>query len=130
MPLQLTLTSGAGSAAHLTVDALSSVRVQHLSWKSSSRENPVSVLVPASETHRQPGPGLCFTSVTRGRLAPPPLQLVALAALGADVAVGAQLTISHAGQAHEVTTPVRVVATRAVGPTATLVQETLLSAFI
>lgn len=72
---------------------------------------------------------LSVTHVTGRRLANAVLQLVALPTLGAYVAIGAEFTISHAGQAN-IATPVRVQSPRAVCPTATLMEETLLSIFI
>lgn len=70
-----------------------------------------------------------FTHVTGRRLANPILQLVALATFGTYVAIGAEFTISDAGQAG-IVTPVRVQSPGAVCPTATLMEETLLSVFI
>lgn len=95
----LRVLCGACFAAHLAINALSRIRILHLSH------------------------------VTRRRLANPVLQLVALATFGAYVAIGAEFTISHAGQAG-IVTPVRVQSPGAVCPTATLMEETLLSVFI
>lgn len=70
-----------------------------------------------------------FTYVAVCRLADPVLEFVAFLTFGTYVAIGAEFTVGYAGQTG-VVTPVRIETPRAVCPTATLVEETLLSVFI
>lgn len=129
------LTCGACFAAHLAINALSRIRILHLSWKQATsrrRKKKASQVNSVGCTHKLTASVvwlLSFTHVTRRRLANPVLQLVALTTFGAYVAIGAEFTISHAGQAG-IVTPVRVQSPGAVCPTATLMEETLLSVFI
>lgn len=64
-----------------------------------------------------------------GCLAEPILELVVFLALGTYVGIGAELTVGYAGQA-DIVTPVRVEPPGAMRPTATLLEEVLLSVFI
>lgn len=77
----------------------------------------------------KPSGHLTFTHVTGRRLADAVLELVVLLTFGARVSVRAQFTFGDAGQAG-VVSPVRVEATGAVCPTATLGQETFLSKLV
>lgn len=65
-----------------------------------------------------------LTHSAEGSLADAPKEPVAILALGTDAGIGTQFAVGHAGQAG-VACPLRVGATRAVGPAVTLVKETL-----
>lgn len=74
---------------------------------------------------------LCFTftCVTQHWLADPILEFVVFPTFGTYAPICAEFTIGYAGQAG-ILTPVRIESPGAVCPTATLVEETLLSIFI
>lgn len=62
-------------------------------------------------------------------MADPVLKFVAFLAFGTYIAICAEFTIGYAVQAG-IVTPVRIQSTGAVCPTATLMEETLLSIFV
>lgn len=121
------LTCGTCFAAHLTVNALSCIRVLHLPWNTETQHSKPECF----SLKLQPTQKLCFTFTyfTGRRLADPILEFVVFPTFGTYVAVCAEFTIGYAGQA-SIVTPVRIESPGAVCPTATLVEETFLSIFI
>lgn len=119
-------TCGTRFASHLTINALSCIGVLHLPWK-SELESKVNLNFKLSEAKWTRG--FIFTSVTWQCLADAILEFVVFLTFGAYVAVRAELTVGDAGQAG-IVSPVGIEPTWAVRPTATLVEETLLSILI
>ena len=122
------LTCGTRFTAHLTVNALSCIRVLHLPW--NTRDPPVRACLSVSQlTAYSQKQCFRFTRVTGRRLADPVLEFVVFPAFGTYVAICAEFTIGDAGQAG-IVTPVRIESPGAMCSTATLVEETFLSIFI
>lgn len=121
------LTCGTCFATHLTVNALSCVRVLHLPWNTETQHKRAEHI----SLELQPMQKLCFTFtyVTGRRLADPVLEFVVFPTFGTYVAICAEFTIGYAGQAG-IVTPVRIESPGAVCPTASLVKKTFLSIFI
>lgn len=121
------LTCGTCFATHLTVNALSRVRVLHLPCNTETQHKKPECI----SLKLQPTQKLCFTFtyVTGRCLADPVLEFVVFPTFGTYVAICAEFTIGYAGQAG-IVTPVRIESPGAVCPTASLVKKTFLSIFI